>query len=120
MEINSNDFNDTHEENHLNFDTNKNSVNSSWKELETKEPQPLLPKKIQRADAPLEFKTSIKNKNFTFVQSEIDAEMAKDILYSDTGFQVNGVIGNLGENNNGHVRDSKASKFFLNFCFFSF
>lgn len=33
----------------------------------------------------------IKNKEFTFVQSEIDAEVAKNILYSDTGFAGNGV-----------------------------
>ena len=85
LEINSNDFEDSEEEKQLHFASNKNSVNCSWKEqngeadsqlaedVETVRPYPMA-----------------KDKNFTFVQSEIDAEMAKNILYSDTGFQIGG------------------------------
>ena len=39
-----------------------------------------------------------RDKNFTFIQSEIDAEISKNILYSETGFQVSQFGGNLEEN----------------------
>jgi hypothetical protein len=72
MEINSNDLNESnHQMRDLNFET-KNSVNCSWKHVEKNE------EKHQQMEIE-------KNKNFTFVQSEIDTEFAKNILYSDTG-----------------------------------
>lgn len=83
MEINSNDLGESDgEAPALHFES-KNSVNGSWKER----------RRSRSADSGEEKEgapglgSASKGKNFTFVQSEIDAEIAKNILYSDAGFQ---------------------------------
>ena len=88
MEINSNDLNLSNDKD-LHFETNKNSVNCSWKKP-VRQSQDL---EIERTPQPIP-----KDKNFTFVQSEIDAEISKNILYSETGFQVSQFGGNNDDN----------------------
>ena len=98
FEINSNDLNESKPDmRDLDFDT-KNSVNCSWKKIE---PEKKLNDHVNQKIEKMEIQ---KNKNFTFIQSEIDTEIAKNILYSDTGFQ-----GQLGMNGNEDVRQSISS-----------
>lgn len=83
MEFNSNDLGESEEEEpELQFES-RNSVNCSWKEADKYEEEYVEKMEIQ------DMQIISKNKNFTFVQSEIDTEIAKNILYSDTGFQPN-------------------------------
>jgi hypothetical protein len=98
FEINSNDLNESKPDmRDLDFDT-KNSVNCSWKKVE---PGNKLNDHVNQKIEKMEIQ---KNKNFTFIQSEIDTEIAKNILYSDTGFQ-----GHPGMNGNDDVRQSISS-----------
>jgi hypothetical protein len=61
-------------------------VNSSWKISKSKRVQESHSKEFPEEGVTMDTSGQGKDKNFTFVQSEIDAEMAKNILYSDTGF----------------------------------
>lgn len=82
MDFNSNDLSESDDDSRqIDFET-KNSVNCSWKEAENKEQQ-------EDQMGIENMQVISKNKNFTFVQSEIDTEIAKNILYSDTGYQPN-------------------------------